>query len=84
MKQGRKTSARMRLEELRKTRQATQAEVAQNLGVYQGEVSKIEHRKDICLSTLYEYVRALGGRLEILAVFPEGDVRITQFENLPE
>jgi transcriptional regulator with XRE-family HTH domain len=52
MNKGRKTSARIRLEELRKARQTTQAEVAQNLGVYQGEVSKIEHRKDICLSSL--------------------------------
>ena len=49
-------------------------------GVNQGEVFKIEHRADLYLSTLSEYVEALGGRLEIRAVFPDREVRITQFE----
>lgn len=78
----RKTIAAMPLEELRKTRQMTQAKLAQSLGVNQGEVSKIEHRTDLYLSTLSEYVEALGGRLEIRAVFPDREVRITQFEEL--
>ena len=45
-------------------------------------MSKIEHRTDIYLSTLAEYVEALGGRLEIRAVFPDREMRITQFEQL--
>ena len=60
----------------------TQAKLAQSLGVNQGEVSKIEHRTDLYLSTLSEYVEALGGRLEIRAVFSDREVRITQFEEL--
>jgi transcriptional regulator with XRE-family HTH domain len=74
--------AAMPLEELRKARQMTQAKLADALGVNQGEVSKIEHRTDIYLSTLAGYVEALGGRLEIRAVFPDREMRITQFEEL--
>ncbi len=80
----RETIAAMPLDELRKARQMTQAKLAQSLGVNQGEVSKIEHRTDLYLSTLSEYVEALGGRLEIRAVFPDREVRITQFEELAE
>ena len=76
------TIAAMPLDELRRARQMTQAKLAQSLGVNQGEVSKIEHRTDLYLSTLSEYVEALGGRLEIRAVFPDREVRITQFEEL--
>jgi transcriptional regulator with XRE-family HTH domain len=78
----RETIAAMPLDELRKARQMTQAKLAQSLGVNQGEVSKIEHRTDLYLSTLSEYVEALGGRLEIRAVFPDREVRITQFEEI--
>src|SRR5581483_122902 len=78
----RETIAAMPLDELRKARQMTQAKLAESLGVNQGEVSKIEHRTDLYLSTLSEYVEALGGRLEIRAVFPDREVRITQFEEL--
>lgn len=70
----------MPLEEIRKARQMTQAKLADALGVNQGEVSKIEHRTDIYLSTLAGYVEALGGKLEIRAVFPDREMQITQFE----
>ena len=49
--------------------------------MHQSEVSKIEHRSDICVSTLIDYVAALGGYLEIHAVFPDRDVVISQFED---
>jgi len=78
----RETIAAMPLDELRRARQMTQARLAESLGVNQGEVSKIEHRTDLYLSTLAEYVEALGGTLEIRAVFPDREVRITQFEAL--
>lgn len=74
--------AAMPLEEIRKARQMTQAKLADALGVNQGEVSKIEHRTDIYLSTLASYVEALGGKLEIRAVFPDREMQITQFEEL--
>jgi len=50
--------------------------------VNQSEVSKIEHRTDVYISTLAEYVEALGGRLEIRAVFRDREMRISQFEEL--
>jgi predicted XRE-type DNA-binding protein len=74
--------AAMPLDQLRKAQQMTQLQVAEILGVNQGEVSKIEHRSDICVSTLAEYIEAMGGRLEIRAVFKDREVRITQFEEL--
>ena len=72
----------MPLDQLRKAQQMTQLQVAEILGVNQAEVSKIEHRSDICVSTLSEYIEAMGGRLEIRAVFKDREVRITQFEEL--
>lgn len=79
----RESIASMHLDDLRRARQMTQTKLAETLGVNQGEVSKIEHRTDLYLSTLSEYVEALGGRLEIRAVFPDSEVRISQFEALP-
>jgi transcriptional regulator with XRE-family HTH domain len=72
----------MPLDQLRKAQQMTQLQVAEVLGVGQGEVSKIEHRSDICVSTLADYIEAMGGRLEIRAVFEDREVRITQFGEL--
>ena len=79
----RESLAAMPLDEIRKARQMTQTKLAETLGVNQGEISKIEHRTDIYISTLAGYVEALGGKLEIRAVFPDREMRITQFEELP-
>lgn len=51
-------------------------------GLPQGEISKLEHRSDICASTLADYVEAIGGHLEIRAVFRDREVRITRFEGM--
>ena len=75
--------ASMPLDELRKAREMTQLQLGEALGVHQSEVSKIEHRSDICVSTLVEYVEALGGYLEIRAVFPDRQVVISQYEEAP-
>ncbi len=45
----------------------------------QSEVSKLEQRSDAYVSTLQSYVRALGGELDIVARFPDGCFRISQF-----
>ena len=76
------TIAGMHLDELRRARKMTQASLGQRLGVNQGEISKNEHLTDLYLSTMSEYVEALGGKLEIRAVFPDQEIRITQFERL--
>ena len=70
----------MALEELRDALRMTQQELAQALHVDQSAVSKLEHRTDMYVSTLRRCIAAMGGELEIRAVFPQGTVRIDQFE----
>lgn len=74
--------AEMPLHELRQARQLTQQAMAEMLGTSQASVSKLERRTDACVSTLRRYVRAMGGELEIMARFPDGDVRVDQFGEL--
>ena len=62
----------MPLAELREARELTQATLAQALGVEQGNVSKLERRTDMYISTLRRYIEAMGGILEIVAHFPDG------------
>jgi ribosome-binding protein aMBF1 (putative translation factor) len=69
----------MPLEELRAARELTQEQLAQSLGVKQAFISKIEHRTDMYVTTLAKFIEAMGGKLEIRAVFPDGSVRITHF-----
>lgn len=71
--------AAMPLDALRDARQLTQSQMAQLLKISQGAVSKVERRTDMFVSTLRNYVRAIGGDLQIRAVFPDGDVLIDQF-----
>ena len=72
----------MPLYELRQARQLSQEQLARELHVGQGNVSKIERRTDVYISTLRSYVEAMGGELEITAKFPQGAVKIKQFETL--
>jgi hypothetical protein len=53
---------------------------AKILGVNQAAVSKLERRTDMYVSTLQDFVKAMGGELRITAPFPEGTVEISQFE----
>lgn len=62
------------IEELRAGRHLTQEQVAQALGVSQANVSQIEHQDNIYLRTLSSYIAALGGHLEVRAVFPDETV----------
>jgi DNA-binding XRE family transcriptional regulator len=71
--------AEMPLEHLRAARQLTQTNLAQVLGVNQSAISKLEKRSDMYLSTLRSYIEAMGGTLDIQAVFPDGAVRIEMF-----
>lgn len=61
---------------LRESRRVTQQQLARRLDVSQANVSRIEHEEDLYLSTLRSYVAALGGRLEVNAVFPEETVEL--------
>jgi transcriptional regulator with XRE-family HTH domain len=60
----------MSLRELRKAMGQTQAAVAKKLNVGQHAVSKIEKRSDVFISTLRDFLRAMGGDLDLLARFP--------------
>ena len=72
----------MPLYELRQARQLSQEQLARELHVRQANVSKIERRTDVYISTLRSYVEAMGGELEITAKFPQGTVKIRQFETI--
>ena len=73
----------MPLQMLRAARDLTQENLANILRVKQSEISKIERRTDMYVSTLASYIKAMGGQLEVIAAFPGGEVvRINQFEEL--
>jgi transcriptional regulator with XRE-family HTH domain len=60
------------LAQLRELFGLRQVELAERLGTNQASVSRLERREDLFLSTLREYVAALGGSLELTASFPDG------------
>jgi transcriptional regulator with XRE-family HTH domain len=68
--------AEVALNELRLRRGLSQAQVAQALEVSQPNVSRIESEEDLYLSTLARYVAALGGRLEVNAVFDDETISL--------
>jgi transcriptional regulator with XRE-family HTH domain len=59
------------LKDLRTARNATQAQLAGRLGIHQTALSRLEGRSDISMSMLKSFVEALGGKLQIAAVFPD-------------
>src|SRR5437870_12873721 len=71
------------LSEIRQLAGKSQQEVAQTLGMKQPSLSKLENQADMQISTLRKIVHALGGKLEVLARFPKGTVKIDQFDRAP-
>lgn len=69
----------MLLSELRKLAGQTQQELADDLGVSQPCLSKMENQSDMQIGTLGRIIESLGGRLELIAHMPTGDVVLTQF-----
>jgi DNA-binding XRE family transcriptional regulator len=78
---------RMALEELRSAKQLTQSDMAEMLDVPQSSISRIEQRADMYLSTLRNYIHAVGGELRIQAVFRDGGTvvidRFGEYEERP-
>lgn len=70
----------IRLTELRHALGVSQEELADLLDKKQAAISRFERRSDMHISTLREFINALGGRLEIIATFPNGSYHISQFE----
>ena len=54
----------------------SQVELAGRLDVTQGAISKLEHSEDVRVSTLRQYLEALGARLELVAVFDDDARRV--------
>ena len=73
--------AAMALHELRKARAMTQKAIGEALNVNQPAVAKLERRADMYVSNLRAYIEAVGGKLSIVARFPQGDVAITNFSD---
>jgi DNA-binding transcriptional regulator YiaG len=74
----------MTLNQLREARQLTQVNLAHVLKINQGAVSTMEKRTDMYVSTLRNFIKAMGGELKITAEFPEGSIQIEQFEQVAE
>ncbi|WP_163836089.1 XRE family transcriptional regulator [Spartinivicinus ruber] len=72
----------MTLAELRQSKDITQTELAEALSTTQPNIANVEKRSDVYLSTLRNYLHALGGELEVVARFPDGSaVAINQYDN---
>jgi len=75
----RKTEAMLaviELNELRKARKLTQDQLAERLGIRQSNVSKMERRADLHVSTLRDVVEAMGGELRVTARFPDAEYEL--------
>ncbi len=67
------------LRDIRKSLEMTQQHLAELLDVNQPAVTRLENRTDMQISTLRNYIEALGGQLSIVAKFPHGDVSVNLY-----
>ena len=74
--------AAMPLHELRRARGLSQKALADILHVQQPAIAKLERRTDMYISTLRSHIEAMGGQLEVVARFPDGAVKISNFSDL--
>ena len=78
---------RMALDELRGARKLTQVDMAEMLDLPQSSISRLEQRADMYVSTLRNYIQAMGGVLQIRAIFPDSGVvsisRFGEYEDQP-
>ena len=72
----------MPLNELRAAKQMSQDTIAKKLNKKQANISRLEKNTDMYISTLKGYIEAMGGSLEIRAIFPDGQIKINQFQNI--
>lgn len=75
----------MTLRNLRQARKLTQERMAELLQIRQENVSRLEKRTDLLLSTLRSYIKAMGGELKLVAEFPgQQPVVLSDFSSLEE
>lgn len=79
-----KYRAEMALDELRVAHEMTQQNLAELLDMNQASLSKMERQTDMYISSLRSIIRAMGGYLQLEAVFPDGRVMINQFSEIKE
>ena len=72
------------LAKVRKLRALAQATVAEAMGMDQSEISRLERRTDLLLSTLRRFVNATGGEIHLVASYPDGDVELLVGSTLAE
>jgi hypothetical protein len=72
-----KHAAQMALKRLREACHVSQTELAHRMKMTQGAVSKLERSPNPSVTVLREWVRALGGDLEIRATFKRGNVKVS-------
>jgi predicted XRE-type DNA-binding protein len=81
-KKVRKALVEMPLSELRNARGLSQKLLAEALHIQQPAIAKLEKRTDMYISTLRSHIEAMGGELEVIARFPDGDVKISNFSQI--
>lgn len=59
------------LAQIRKAKSLTQKVISTRLDMDQSEVSRLEHRTDMLLSTLRGFIQATGGDLHLIATYPD-------------
>ena len=72
------------IHELQQARYLSQEQLANVLFMEPDNLSQLERDTDIYISTLRSYIEAMGGKLDIIANFPDGEVRIKQFTEINE
>lgn len=72
----------MALAEVRKAMSLTQEDLAVMLHIKQAALARLENRTDMYISSLRKYIIALGGELDIVARFPDGEVHIQKLHDL--
>ena len=70
------------LSKLRKARHIAQIQLATRLNIKQPSVADIEKRADMYVSTLRSVIEGMGGQLDIIAKFPNSNVRIKNFSEI--
>lgn len=61
------------LQTLRKSQNLTQVDMAETLGMTQDNISRLEKRPDVLISSLHKYIQGLGGELDLIVRFPDSD-----------
>lgn len=71
------------LSEVRRAVGLTQKQLAETLGMEQGDISKLERRQNLHLATLTRFIEATGGRLRIVAVYGDTEVDLEVDQVVP-